>query len=127
MKKISGEKKTSASKSKAKSRLSKTLRRVPRIKEKIFLMEPLEKDIPEEDREGFSSMTVTEISTTNQGSEFEDRGEDLANMRDPFVQGPERDTEIPPELRQNKAGETFHEDENLADQFDLERESEPPF
>ena len=57
-------------------------------------------------------------------SAAQDRGEDLATMKDPFMQEPERATQIPPELTQQRTGNNEPAfDENLADRFDAERRS----
>ncbi len=59
----------------------------------------------------------------------QDRSEDLVNLNDPFIQQPERETQVPPELTQeredgfaakNDLSETA---EDLAHLFERERKS----
>jgi hypothetical protein len=84
---------------------------------------PLRDDIAEDERE--SELSMNKKNTTN-WSAAEDRGEDLINETDPFVQQPERDTQIPPELIQEHAYRLYEQrggghGDNLADWFEAER------
>ena len=61
-------------------------------------------------------------------SQEQDRSDDLAEMKDPFIQQPERDTQTPPELAQERqprpAGQIGGQPpatEDLAHLFDRER------
>jgi hypothetical protein len=86
--------------------------------EKTIDTVPLNKEIPQEFR-ALSDEMETSHKETNWSQE-DDRSEDLINTRDPFMQQPERDSEIPPELNQEHYAE---EDEyaDLAAQFEDER------
>lgn len=112
---------------KKKHRLPKLLRSPgARVNEKAVDAESLGLEVPENGREPASNDVASGTFNTVNWSETPDRGEDLANMRDPFMQKPELDTEIPPELAQTKASDTPDADENLADRFDKERKSQSP-
>ena len=78
--------------------------------------EPLEEIIPDID-----------LEIVPKENEPQDRGEDLANIKDSFVHGPELDADNPPEMSQKWPNKTPKEKENLADRFDAERKSRPPF
>jgi hypothetical protein len=88
----------------------------------------LDHDIPE----GFRDANLDDLAeeapdTTKNWSQPEDRGEDLINERDPFIQQPERDTEIPPELVQERAYRLYEQrgeetGDNLSDWFEAERQ-----
>ena len=92
--------------------------------EKNFETVPLREDISDDFREG-DELGAHKKNMTN-WSAPEDRGEDLINEIDPFIQQPERDTQIPPELIQEHAYRLYEQrggnhGDNLADWFEAER------
>jgi hypothetical protein len=98
--------------------------------EKNLDAQPLSQDLAEDVRESVPTESGTPSKdTTANWSAPEDRGEDLINERDPFMQQPERDTEIPPELVQQRAYLLYEQraaaaqsPDNLADWFEAERQ-----
>jgi hypothetical protein len=89
--------------------------------------EKLDQDISEEYREAIPLEEESEKVTDQNWSRPQDRGEDLINERDPFIQQPELDTQIPPELIQQRAYQLYEErgknpDGDLADWFEAERQ-----
>jgi hypothetical protein len=87
----------------------------------------LNEDVPEEYREIPDHQWEQQQPDTSQNlSQPEDRGEDLVNQTDPFVQQPERDTQLPPELIQQRAYQLYEQrrdrpGDDLADWFEAER------
>jgi hypothetical protein len=125
MKKSSSNKKSTVS-SKARSKIKDIFNKTFQTGEKATDTTQLDRDIPEEFREPMSELPSSESNRTN-WSEPEDRGEDLINERDPFVQQPERDTEVPPELIQQRAYQLYEQrggnpGDNLSDWFEAERQ-----
>lgn len=91
--------------------------------------EPLTQEVSERFRDTTDSRENNRLPTDD-WSMSQDRGEDLADMKDPFIQQPERDTQTPPELTQGKlrgmVGQNSSQPENaedLAHLFDRERKS----
>lgn len=87
----------------------------------------LSREVPEEFREPVPEEMAPVPPNIVNWSEPEDRGEDLASERDPFMQQPELDTEIPPELVQERAYLLYeqrggHPGDDLADWFEAERQ-----
>jgi hypothetical protein len=87
----------------------------------------LDRDIPEEFREPVPEEMETSRPNMVNWSEAKDRGEDLAEERDPFMQQSERDTQIPPELIQERTYRLYQQrggnpGDNLADWFEAERQ-----
>ena len=102
--------------------------RIGGIGEKTLEMAKLDQDIPEEFREPVTEeMEETRPNNVN-WSEAKDRGDDLVSQRGPFIQQPERDTEIPPELNQQRAYRLYEQrggdpGDNLAKCFEAERQT----
>jgi len=95
--------------------------------EKAVNTTSLNRDVSDEFRDYGSQELPANAPNTTNWSAPEDRGEDLINERDPFTQQQERDTEIPPELIQERAYRLFEQravnsGDNLADWFDAERQ-----
>src|SRR4051812_42124474 len=85
----------------------------------------LNKDLSEAFRDTTPHDMDSSLNTANWSS-AEDRGEDLINERDPFMQQPERDTEIPPELVQDRPYHLYEQqggdaEGNMSDWFETER------
>jgi hypothetical protein len=96
-------------------------------KEKSIDSIKLDHDIPEDYREASGNEIDKNQANITNWSQAEDRGEDLINERDPFIQQPERDTEIPPELIQERAYKLYEQrgnnpGDNLSDWFNAERQ-----
>ena len=95
--------------------------------EKAIDTTKLDQDIPEEFREPVPNELPSEKPNRANWSAGEDRGEDLINERDPFIQQPEKDTQVPPELIQERAYYLYEQrggnpGGNLADWFEAERQ-----
>jgi hypothetical protein len=95
--------------------------------EKTIDSTPLENDISGDFREGVQANTGYSSSNMRNLSNADDRGEDLATGNDAFMQQPERDTQIPPELIQQRAYELYeqrgaHQGSDLYDWFEAERQ-----
>src|SRR5262245_37948855 len=73
------------------------------IHEEAVGTEALRQDIPEEFRQAYPNALQPSPPPTTNWSQAEDRGEDLVEEKDPFVQQDERSTQIPPELIQERA------------------------
>jgi hypothetical protein len=87
----------------------------------------LNQEVAEEFRETTDILEPGQTDTTQNCSQPEDRGEDLINETDPFIQQPEKDTQIPPELIQQRAYHLYEQrgdasGNNLADWFEAERQ-----
>jgi hypothetical protein len=88
----------------------------------------LTQEIPEEFREIPShELQPSSSDTSINWSQADDRSEDLINETDPFIQQPERNTQIPAELIQKRAYYLYEQrgcgpDGNLADWFEAERQ-----
>jgi hypothetical protein len=127
MKKSSANKKQTATSSKARSKIKDIFSKTFGTGEKATDTARLDRDVPEEFRAPLSNeLPASEPNRTN-WSEPEDRGEDLINERDPFTQQPERDTEVPPELIQERAYQLYEQrggnpGDNLSDWFEAERQ-----
>ncbi len=98
----------------------------PRTGEKAIDATGVDQDVPESFRQPLPDRAKRVQDETN-WSQAEDRGEDLINERDPFVQQPERDTDIPPELVQERAYRLYEQrggnsGDDLADWFEAERQ-----
>lgn len=113
--------KSARTEQKHKNRLPRTLKPGRKFSEKNIDAEVLGRDFLAEDRE---ALFETDVNMVN-WSEPEDRGEDLVNMRDPLIQGPEQNADIPPELAQQKLSNIPASDEDLAERFDAERGGKP--
>jgi hypothetical protein len=116
---------TTALRNKSKNLFNKSIK----SREKAIDTTPLSRDISNDFREPIPNELAFEEPNAVNWSGAEDRGEDLINERDPFVQQPERDTEIPPELIQERAYLLYEQrvaassnPDNLADWFEAERQ-----
>jgi hypothetical protein len=101
------------------------------LNEKTIDAVRLNRDIPDSFRETVPNEMSDHQSHNVNWSAAEDRGEDLASMRDPFMQQPERDTEIPPELIQERAYKLYEQrggrdGDDLTDWFEAERQLKRP-
>jgi hypothetical protein len=96
--------------------------------EKAVDSTPLSQDVSQEFREPtLDEMNDSQKDTSNNWSQAEDRGEDLVEGRDPFIQPEERDMQIPPELIQERAYYLYEQrgqapGSDLADWFEAERQ-----
>jgi hypothetical protein len=102
-------------------------RRFVEAQEQSLDGEKLDQDISVEHRDAIPLEKAAQKATDSNWSQPQDRGEDLINERDPFIQQPERDTQIPPELIQQRAYQLYEErgknpDGDLADWFEAERQ-----
>src|SRR3569623_1805276 len=88
--------------------------------EKTIDTVPFNKEIPQEFRALSDEMESGNPNEKTNWSQENDRSEDLINTRDAFMQQPERDSEIPPELNQEHYS---NEDEysDLSALFEKER------
>src|SRR4051812_3098566 len=59
---------------------------------------PLTAEVSQEYRAFGEEIQPSKSKNIHNWSQEDDRSEDLINARDPFMQQPERDSEIPPEL-----------------------------
>ncbi|MDE2028856.1 MAG: DUF2934 domain-containing protein [Candidatus Omnitrophica bacterium] len=87
----------------------------------------LNREVPEDYRETTEELENVPADTSQNWSQPEDRSEELINETDPFIQQPERDTEIPPEMVQQRAYRLYEQrsggpGDNLADWFEAERQ-----
>ncbi len=87
----------------------------------------LDHEISEDFRETSREFGNSNLNTNFNWSQSQDRGEDLINETDPFIQQPERDTQVPPELIQQRAYHLYEQrrgnsQDNLADWFEAERQ-----
>ncbi len=88
---------------------------------------PLKQEVPEKLRDPVPNTLNPQEDTTKNLSQPEDRGEDLITERDPFIQQPERETQIPPEIIQQRAYHLYEQrglrdGDDLADWFEAERQ-----
>ena len=95
-------------------------------REKAIDSTRLDGDIPEGFRESLPNEMEQEKPNLTNWSEAENRSEDLIEERDPFIQQPELDTQIPPELSQSPAYKLYGQesdalDDNLAKRLAKER------
>jgi len=95
--------------------------------EKAMDAVPLSQEIPLDLRQTDAILETTPKDTTSNWSQPEDRSEDLINETDPFIQQPEKDTQIPPEMIQKRAYHLYEQrggnsNDNLADWFEAERQ-----
>lgn len=110
-----------------KSILNSPLRNQTPVNEKIKDTTSLNQDVPESFREPSSAALEKNQVTNTNWSQPQDRGEDLINTRDPFLQADERNTEIPPELIQARAYQLYEQrgrdqGNDLADWFTAEEQ-----
>ncbi len=127
MKKTTAKNQKPATDTKARNKLQKAFNKTFKTGEKAVDTTPLSQDIPEDYREAFSDELPSRNANTTNWSAPEDRGEDLMEERDPFMQQPERDTQVPPELIQERAYHLYEQrggnpGDNLADWFEAERQ-----
>lgn len=86
----------------------------------------LDREVPEELRDPIPEAVNIESEQVN-WSQPQNRSDDLIEERDPFVQQPELDTQIPPELIQQRAYRLYEQrglrsGDDLADWFEAERQ-----
>lgn len=89
--------------------------------EKTIDTVPLNREIPQEFRSLNDEMEPTNPNKNTNWSQEDDRSEDLINTRDHFMQQPERDAEVPPELNQEHSEDEYNQYEDLASLFEEER------
>lgn len=110
---------------KNKRNLIKTLRSPRKINknEKAIDSGILDRDITEEFGD-LAPAVLDDNSVVLNGTEAVDRGDDLVNIRDHFIQQPDISAEIPPELVQlPNTDDNVGPAENLADRFEAERKT----
>jgi hypothetical protein len=82
---------------------------------------PLNQEISQDFRALNDEMQPANPNENTNWSQETDRSEDLINARDPFMQQPERDSEVPPELNQAHATDDNDKYSDLSALFEDER------
>jgi hypothetical protein len=84
---------------------------------------PLNKEVAQEYRGLNDEMENTNPNENTNWSQEDDRSEDLINTRDHFMQQPERNAEVPPELNQKRSEDEYDQYADLASLFEKERKT----